>query len=393
MERNLDFDTVINRKDTLSLKFDFAKRRGLPTDVLPLWVADMDFKTSSYIVDALHDAAEYGVFGYSETQTPYYEVVRDYFLRKYDYDFTERELLKSPGVVFAIAVAVKALTEKGDAIMIQQPVYYPFSEVITDNNRKLVDNTLVYNPLDNRYYIDFEDFENKIVNNKVKLFLLCNPHNPVSRVWSKEELIKLGDICLKHNVIVLSDEIHQDFTFVGKHHIFASLKPEFENITITFTSPSKTFNLAGLQTAHVFIKNPQIRRKYCHEYNASGYSQLNVMGLVATIAAYKFGDEWFNGVFNYIKNNVEYIKNYVETNLPNVRMINHEATYLVWLDFRGLGLTPAQLDDAIINKSKLWLDSGKIFGASGEGFQRINAACPRRTLEEAMNRLKKILNT
>ena len=393
MERNLDFDTVINRKDTLSLKFDFAKRRGLPTDVLPLWVADMDFKTSSYIVDALHDAAEYGVFGYSETQTPYYEVVRDYFLRKYDYDFTERELLKSPGVVFAIAVAVKALTEKGDAIMIQQPVYYPFSEVITDNNRKLVDNTLVYNPLDNRYYIDFEDFENKIVNNKVKLFLLCNPHNPVSRVWSKEELIKLGDICLKHNVIVLSDEIHQDFTFVGKHHIFASLKPEFENITITFTSPSKTFNLAGLQTAHVFIKNPQIRRKYCHEYNASGYSQLNVMGLVATIAAYKFGDEWFNGVFNYIKNNVEYIKNYVETNLPNVRMINHEATYLVWLDFRGLGLTPAQLDDALINKSKLWLDSGKIFGASGEGFQRINAACPRRTLEEAMNRLKKILNT
>ena len=393
MEKNLDFDTVINRSDTLSLKFDFANRRGMPSDVLPLWVADMDFKTSSYVLDAIQEVVNHGVFGYSETQTPYYEVVRDYFHRKYDYDFSEREMLKTPGVVFAIAVAVKALTEKGDAIMIQQPVYYPFSEVITDNNRKLVDNTLVYNPQDNRYYIDFEDFENKIVSHNVKLFLLCNPHNPVSRVWSKEELIKIGEICLKHNVLVLSDEIHQDFTFVGKHHIFASLKPEFENITITFTSPSKTFNLAGLQTAHVFIKNPQIRRKYCHEYNASGYSQLNVMGLVATIAAYKFGDEWFNCVFNYIKNNVEYIKSYVETNLPNVRMINHEATYLVWLDFRGLGLSPAQLDDAIINKSKLWLDSGKIFGKSGEGFQRINAACPRRILEEAMNRLKKILNT
>lgn len=391
MERYLDFDIVVNRKDTLSLKFDFAHRRGLPADVLPLWVADMDFKTSSYIVDALHDAAEYGVFGYSETQTPYYEVVRDYFHRKYDYDFTERELLKSPGVVFAIAVAVNALTEKGDAIMIQQPVYYPFSEVITDNNRKLVDNTLVYNPNDNRYYIDFEDFENKIVTNNVKLFLLCNPHNPVSRVWSKDELIKLGDICLKHNVIVLSDEIHQDFTFVGKHHIFASLKPEFEDITLTFTSPSKTFNLAGLQTAHIFIKNPKIRRRFCHAYNASGYSQLNVMGLVATIAAYKFGDEWFNGVFKYIKNNVEFIKNYVEVNLPNVRMITHEATYLVWLDFRKLGFTAAELDDLIVNKSKLWLDSGKIFGKSGEGFQRINAACPRRLLEDAMARLSLIV--
>ncbi|MDD6001692.1 MAG: pyridoxal phosphate-dependent aminotransferase [Bacteroidales bacterium] len=391
MERNLDFDIVVNRKDTLSLKFDFAKRRGLPADVLPLWVADMDFKTSSYIVDALHDAAEYGVFGYSETQTPYYEVVRDYFHRKYDYDFTERELLKSPGVVFAIAVAVNALTEKDDAIMIQQPVYYPFSEVITDNNRKLVDNTLVYNPNDNRYYIDFEDFENKIVANNVKLFLLCNPHNPVSRVWSKEELIKLGDICLKHNVIVLSDEIHQDFTFVGKHHIFASLKPEFEDITLTFSSPSKTFNLAGLQTAHIFIKNPKIRRRFCHAYNASGYSQLNVMGLVATIAAYKYGDEWFSGVFKYIKNNVEFIQNYVEPNLPNVRMITHEATYLVWLDFRKLGFTAAELDDLIVHKSKLWLDSGKIFGKSGEGFQRINAACPRRLLEDAMARLSLIV--
>lgn len=391
MERNLDFDIVVNRKNTLSLKFDFAHRRGLPADVLPLWVADMDFKTSSYIVDALHDAAEYGVFGYSETQTPYYEVVRDYFHRKYNYDFTERELLKSPGVVFAIAVAVNALTEKGDAIMIQQPVYYPFSEIIIDNNRKLVDNTLVYNPQDNRYYIDFEDFENKIIANNVKLFLLCNPHNPVSRVWSKEELIKLGDICLKHNVIVLSDEIHQDFTFVGKHHIFASLKPEFDDITLTFTSPSKTFNLAGLQTAHIFIKNPKIRRRFCHAYNASGYSQLNVMGLVATIAAYKYGDEWFNGVFKYIKNNVEFIKNYVETNLPNVRMITHEATYLVWLDFRKLGFTAAELDDLIVNKSKLWLDSGKIFGKSGEGFQRINAACPRRLLEDAMARLSLIV--
>ncbi len=389
MERYLDFDTIINRKDTLSLKYDFAERRGYPADVLPLWVADMDFKTSSYVIDALHDAAEQGVYGYSETQTPYYNVVKEYYNTHFNYDFGEREMVKTPGVVFAIAVAIKALTQKSDAIIIQQPVYYPFSEVIVDNDRKLIDNTLVYNEEERRYYIDFNDFEQKIIENNVKMFLLCNPHNPVSRVWSKDELTKLGEICLKHNVLVVSDEIHNDFTFVGKHHIFASLKPEFEQITITCTSPSKTFNLAGLQTAHIFIKNATIRRKFCHEYNASGYSQLNVMGLVATIAAYKFGNEWFNGVFNYIKSNVEFIKNYVETHLPKIKMITHEATYLVWLDFRELGFTAAELDDIIVNKLKLWFDSGKIFGKSGEGFQRINAACPRKILEEALGRIKK----
>ena len=190
MERNLDFDTIINRKDTLSLKYDFAERRGYPADVLPLWVADMDFKTSGYVIDALHDAAEHGVYGYSETQTPYYNVVKEYYNTHFNYDFGEREMVKTPGVVFAIAVAIKALTQKSDAIIIQQPVYYPFSEVILDNDRKLIDNTLVYNEEERRYYIDFNDFEQKIIENNVKMFLLCNPHNPVSRVWSKEELLK-----------------------------------------------------------------------------------------------------------------------------------------------------------------------------------------------------------
>jgi cystathionine beta-lyase len=387
MEINLDFDTVINRRGTLSLKYDFAARRGMPDDVLPLWVADMDFKTSSYVIDALHEASEHGVFGYSETQTPYYEVVREYHNKKYGYDFFENEMLKTPGVVFAISLAVRTLTEKGDGVMIQQPVYYPFSEVITDNGRTLVDNTLVYNSEERRYYIDFEDFEKKIINGKVRLFLLCNPHNPVSRVWSEEELLKIGEICLRHGVWVLSDEIHADFTFVGNHRVFAGVRPEFEQITITCTSPSKTFNLAGLQTAHVIIKNPQVRRKFRREYNASGYSQLNIMGLVATLAAYRYGHEWFESVFDYIKGNVEFVRNYVEKNMPGVKMIRHEATYLVWLDFRALGLDVEPLDELIINKSRLWLDSGKIFGKSGEGFQRINAACPRKILEEAMERL------
>jgi len=201
--------------------------------------------------------------------------------------------------------------------------------------------------------------------------------------------LQIGDICLKHNVLVISDEIHQDFTFVGKHHVFAGLKPEFEQITVTCTSPSKSFNLAGLQLANIIIKNTQLRRKFVKEYYVSGYSDLNIMGIVSTVAAYKHGDEWFNGVFNYIKSNIEYVKNYVETNLPKVKMITHEATYLVWLDFRGLGLTADEVDDIIINKSKLWLDSGRIFGETGKGFQRINVACPRATLEEALGRLKR----
>lgn len=389
MERNLDFDTIVERSNTLSLKYDFAEKRGMPADVLPLWVADMDFKTSSYVQDALIEQAKHGIFGYSDTLTPYYEVVREYFVKKHNYDFVEEDLLKTPGVVFAIAVAVRALTNEGDAVMIQQPVYYPFASTIIGNHRQLVDNTLIYNEDEHRYYIDFEDFENKIVNQNVKVFLLCNPHNPVARVWNKDELLQIGDICLKHNVLVISDEIHQDFTFVGKHHVFAGLKPEFEQITVTCTSPSKSFNLAGLQLANIIIKNTQLRRKFVKEYYVSGYSDLNIMGIVSTVAAYKHGDEWFNGVFNYIKSNIEYVKNYVETNLPKVKMITHEATYLVWLDFRGLGLTADEVDDIIINKSKLWLDSGRIFGETGKGFQRINVACPRATLEEALGRLKR----
>ena len=249
-ERNLDFDTIIERRNTMSLKYDYAERLGFPADILPLWIADMDFKTSSYVQEALKEVVEHGIFGYSEALSDYYVAVREYFQKKYNYDFEERELIKTPGVVFAIAVAVRSLTNEGDAVMIQSPVYYPFSATIEHNGRKVVDSTLIYDEKENRYAIDFKDFEQKIVDNDVRLFLLCNPHNPVSRVWSKEELLKLGDICLKHNVLVVSDEIHADFTFVGKHHVFASLRPEFEDITVTCTSPSKTFNLTTLGSGH-----------------------------------------------------------------------------------------------------------------------------------------------
>lgn len=387
-ERNLDFDTVIDRRNTRCLKYDFAKRRGMPEDVLPLWVADMDFKTSSYIEDALVERAREGIFGYSEVQTPYFEIVRDWMKRHHNWEVQERWLIKTPGIVFALAMAVKAYTEPGDSVLIQQPVYYPFSEVIEDNGRKIVSNEL-YLGDDNRYHIDFEDFEKKLVDEDVKLFFLCSPHNPVGRVWTEEELRKLGDICLKHHVLVVSDEIHQDFVWKGKHHVFAGLKKEYEDITITCTSPSKTFNIAGLLMSNIFIPNPALKRKFRKQVDAAGISQLSVMGLVATEAAYEHGDEWYAAMHAYVKANIDFTRNYVEQNLPGVRMIDIEGTYLVWLDFRETGLDADELDRRIIHDAKLWLDSGKIFGPCGAGFQRINVACPRSILQEALDRIQK----
>ena len=222
MERNLDFDTIVDRKNTDCLKYDFAVRRGLPEDVLPLWVADMDFKTSSYIIDELKKVCEHGIFGYTETQTEYFNAIAGWMKNQHNWKVQEEWLIKTPGVVFALAMAVKAFTQKGDAVILQLPVYYPFMEVIRDNERKVVSSDLVLGN-DNRYHIDFSDFENKIIQNNVKLFFLCSPHNPVGRVWSKEELLRLGEICLRHKVIVVSDEIHNDFIFEGQHNVFTSL--------------------------------------------------------------------------------------------------------------------------------------------------------------------------
>ncbi|MCM1228172.1 MAG: pyridoxal phosphate-dependent aminotransferase [Clostridium sp.] len=390
-ERNLDFDKIINRRNTDCLKYDFAKRRGMPEDVLPLWVADMDFETSSYIQDALIERAKHGIFGYSEVQTEYFSIVHDWMKKHHNWEVQEKWLVKTPGVVFALAMAVKAYTQPGDSVLLQLPVYYPFSEVIEDNGRKAVSNTL-YLGDDNRYHIDFEDFEQKIIDKKIKLFFLCSPHNPVGRVWTAEELIRLGDICVKHGVIVVSDEIHQDFVFKGKHSVFAGLKKEFENISITCTSPSKTFNLAGLMMSNIFIPNHELKRKFRKELDAAGTSQLGIMGLVTCKAAYSKGEEWYRSMIEYVRENIEFVRKYVNENLPDVNMVDTEGTYLVWLDFRKTGLSAEELDRRIIHNAKLWLDSGKIFGKCGEGFQRINAACPRSILKEALERIKNAIN-
>ena len=389
-ERNLDFDTVIDRKGTDCLKYDFALRRGMPEDVLPLWVADMDFKTSSYIEDAVIERTRHAIFGYTEVQADYHKAVAGWMKRHHDWDIRPNWLIKTPGVVFALAVAVKAFSSPGDKVLIQQPVYYPFTEVIEDNGRVVVSNDLILGD-DNRYYIDFDDFEKKITDNDIRLFLMCNPHNPSGRVFTREELTKIGDICIKHNVLVVSDEIHNDFVFEGEHTVFAKVKKEFEDISIICTSPSKTFNLAGMLISNILIPNTDIRRRFRHEVNASGISQLSTLGLTAAQTAYEKGDEWYKAMLEYVRENIRFVKEYTRNELNGVRCIDGEGTYLLWLDFRATGIPAEEIDRRIIHEAKLWLDSGKIFGATGNGFQRINVAAPRSVIEECLKRIKSIL--
>lgn len=389
-ERNLDFDKVVERRGTGSLKYDFAKKWGMPEDVLPLWVADMDFETSSYVIDALAQRLQHGIFGYTESEEEYFEAVRSWMMRRHGWEVQEDWLVKTPGVVFALAMAVKAYTEPGDGVLIQQPVYYPFSQVIRDNDRRIVNNPL-YLGDDNRYHIDFDDFERKLVEEKIKMFILCSPHNPVGRVWTGEELCRLGDLCVKHHVLVVSDEIHADFVFQGKHQVFAGLKKEYEPISVICTAPSKTFNLAGLVLSNIFIPEEELRRRFRGQMDSAGTSQVGAMGITACEAAYSKGEEWYQAMLSYVKGNIDYIGQYTKENLPGVRMVEHEGTYLVWLDFRETGYDEKTLEHKIVHEAKLWLDGGAMFGEDGKGFQRINVACPRKTLVEAMERIKGML--
>ncbi len=389
-ERNLDFDTVIERKGTDSLKYDFAVKRGMPEDVLPLWVADMDFRTTSYVEDAILKRAAHGIYGYSESGQSYFDAISGWMHDRHGFDVKEEWLIKTPGVVFALGMCVKAFTDPGDGVLLQLPVYYPFSEIIADNGRRVISSDLVQGK-DGRFHTDLADFENKVKNEHIKLFFLCNPHNPVARVWTEEELTAIGDICLKYGVIVVSDEIHEDFVFEGRHIPFATIKKEYADMSITCTSPSKTFNLASMLISNIFIPNPKLRAAVRKQVDACGISQLSVLGLAATEAAYRDGGQWYEAMMEYVRGNIEYVKDYVEKNLPGVRMTPHEGTYLVWLDFNGTGLSVRELDDMIIKKCRLWLDSGRIFGKVGEGFQRINVACPRSIITETLDRIKDAL--
>ena len=363
-----NFDKIINRKGTNCLKYDYAVERGKPADVLPLWVADMDFTVSEEITKSLHAAV--------------------------DHWKTKREwIMKTPGVVFALGAAVKAFTKPGDAVLIQNPVYYPFTNIIRDNDRRVIDNTLVYEKRvtegKSQYSIDYEDFERKIVQENIKLFILCNPHNPVGRVWNREELQYLGEICLRHHVIVVSDEIHNDFVYPGfEHTVFANVDPRFAEFTVTCTAPSKTFNLAGLQISNIFIPNETLREAFQKEIDKTGYDEPNALGAVACEAAYRGGQEWLDQLRAYLLENLNFLRAYLQEKIPQIHLVEPEGTYLVWLDCSELGISGKELDQFIVEKAGLWLDGGAMFGPSGADFQRVNIACPRATLELALDKLK-----
>ena len=382
-----DFDTVINRKNTYSLKYDFAKERGKPEDILPLWVADMDFPTAPQIIERLHCCISHGIYGYSEAKQEYFEALFKWYDKNFQWKIEDSWLVKTPGVVFALSACIRAYTMPKDAVMIQSPVYYPFREIIETNDRKVVENSLILK--DGHYEIDFYNFQKQIEENKVKLFLLCSPHNPVGRVWKKEELIKLGEICLKYNVIIVSDEIHSDFTYSGHtHYVLASINEAFKQNTITCTSPSKTFNLAGLQVSNNFIANERLRKLFIKAVDQTGYSQLSLPGLVACQVAYETGREWLDELKQYLKGNLDFVRAFLKKELPEVSLIEPEGTYLIWLDFRKLGLSEEDLEQMITKKAGLWLDGGGMFGKEGRGFQRVNIACPRTTLQNALIKLR-----
>ena len=383
MEYN--FNRRIDRRGTYSAKYNNAAH-GVPEDALPMWVADMDFETPPCVSEALKKRVDHGIYGYSEPDAKYFEIVQNWFKDRFGWK-TESEWIQiAPGVVNAIYIAVRALSEPGDGVLIQQPVYYPFVSAVKNNKRELLINKLIYEGL--RYEIDFEDFENKA--KRAKIFILCSPHNPVGRVWTEGELRRIGEICLKHGVYVISDEIHADFVYPGnRHHVFAGLSEAFADIAVTCTAPSKTFNLAGIPHSNIFISNKNIRDKFNCEYEISGIGMNGVMGIIACGAAYENGGGWLDALIGYLRGNVDCLRGFLQNRIPGIKLVEPEGTYLAWLDCAALGLPPDKLEDLILNGAKVWLSRGEAFGAGGEGFRRMNLGCPRSVLQEALERIEK----
>lgn len=380
------FDEIIDRHNTNSYKWDFAVESGKPADVLPMWVADMDFRAPQAVTDALIAAAQHGVFGYTGTKRAYFDALATWMKKRFNWDVQEQWLVKTPGVVNAFTMAVRAYTKPGDAVLLQPPVYPPMHASVKSNDRRLVYNELVLR--DGRYEIDFADFEQKIASEQIRVFILCNPHNPIGRAWTLDELTRMGDICVKYGVVVVSDEIHQDLVLPQhRHHVFAALKPEFREITVTCTAPSKSFNIAGLHASNIFIEHAAMRGAFTQEMARAGIGSGNQLGLIACQAAYEHGEEWLDELMQYIQGNVDFAREFLAAEIPQVKLIAPEATYLLWLDFRELGLSDADLLALVTEKAKLWLNDGPTFGPGGSGFQRLNAACPRVMLEQGLQRL------
>ncbi|HTU03333.1 MAG TPA: PatB family C-S lyase [Candidatus Sulfotelmatobacter sp.] len=380
-----DFDEIIPRENTDSVKYDDGLKRFGRADVQPLWVADMDFRAPECVQKVLRETVEHGIYGYQLKTEKYYRAISDWFERRHRYAIDPTHIFFTPGVITALSCLVRALTADGDQIIIQPPVYHPFPVIVQTSNRRLLQNQL--REEGNRYSIDFDDLEQKA--KEARMLILCSPHNPVGRVWRREELTRIAEICLRHHVLIASDEIHNDLVYPPHRHIaIGSLSPEVDRITVTCHAPSKTFNLPSLSTAYVSIRDPELRQAYQRLATPLHLDAINVFGLRALVAGYTRGEPWLGELLEYLQGNYRLVCDYLGKNLPSVKVSPLEGTYLVWLDFRQYGFSPEKLRAQIIEQAGLGLNDGPTFGPGGEGFQRMNIACPRQKLLQALHRLE-----
>jgi len=381
-----DFDEMIDRRGSNCFKWDMASKIFNHGDLLPMWVADMEFASPAAVRDAITSRAAHPVYGYGARPDSYFQSYIDWAEKRYDFGVKKEWLLFSPGIVPALSIAVIAYTAPGDGVMIQPPVYPPFAGVIRDNGRRVVENELAYK--NGRYEIDFDDFEKK-AKGGVKLFLLCSPHNPVGRAWKREELERMASICYKNGITIVSDEIHADIVYGGYKHICtASLSEKIREITVTLQSPSKTFNITGLSISTAVISNEDLRRALKSHIERFHIELTNIFGIVAFEAAYRHGESWLVDLLKYLEANRDMAAGFISRELPRIKPINPEATFLMWLDFTGYKLPQKELVETIIKKGNLGLNDGVTFGAGGEGFMRLNFACPKKMLEDGLMRLK-----
>lgn len=384
------FEEIINRKGSSSVKWDLTKTVFGRDDVLPMWVADMDFLPPEAVLEALGNRLKHGIFGYTFVGDETAASIKDWVHKRHGWEIDTTWLQYSPGVVPAISTIIQALTDPRDKVLVQSPVYTPFFSLVEDNDREIVNTRLEYH--EGRYSIDFHAFEESLKTG-VKLFLLCNPHNPSGRVWKKEELIKMAELCHKYNVLIVSDEIHSDLVYKHYTHIpLASLDDTFRDMTITCIAPSKTFNLAGLQASAMITPNAEIREKIAGIHKKQGFFTLNTFGIIGMETAYRHGEQWLEEILNYLQENVTVTKEFIEEHLPQLQVVEAEGTYLLWIDCTKLNLSDDELKSRLLEKGKLALEPGTKYGPGGEGFVRMNIACPRETLMDGLERLKTALN-
>ena len=381
------FDEVIDRKNTASLKWDCCKQRFNKEDIIPMWVADMDFKSPDRIIQAIIKRAEHGVYGYTESSEKLARTIMNWLAKKHQWNVEKSWIVHTPGVVTSLNAAILSFTNVGDKILMQTPIYYPFYSSIQDNLRELVTNPM--KNIDGFYTMDFDDLEKKLAHG-VRMMILCSPHNPIGRVWRQNELEKVARLCKKYNVILISDEIHSDIVYKGYKHIpIASLGEEECLNSITLISPTKTFNIAGLCQSSAIIANEQYRRKFKNTINRTGAGMLNIFGLEAADTAYSCCEDWLEELMSYLQSNLDIVEEYFEKHIPQIKVIKPEATYMVWLDCNQLPLEMEKLKDFFTLNAGIGLNDGITFGKEGFGFQRLNFACPKTLLMEGLERIEK----